>query len=152
MIFQHTWEQVLDGSKTQTRRLALMQDTFDCSHYLNLLVGSPADGYGTFAYGVDTVRRAGRTVFYRGQSRAVQPGRGKGAVGRILITGIWLHRPQDITEDDCWAEGISRGSGQLETELPRFHFMALWDTIHDKRGERWADNPLVWILTFTLED
>jgi hypothetical protein len=71
MIFQHAWQQALDGTKTQTRR----------------------------------TRPPCCTV---GQPVAVQPGRGKHAVGRIRVTAIrYCERAGDISEEDARAEGFA---------------------------------------------
>ncbi|MFA4974630.1 MAG: ASCH domain-containing protein [bacterium] len=130
MIFQHTWQQVLDGTKTQTRRLRAQPP-------------------------------------YVGRTYAVQPGRGKPAVGRIRITAIRQQRVQDITAEDALAEGLvcpdcNNGWITVYSATDMFgcsevecghaglidEYAQLWDTIHTKPGTRWADNPLVWVLEF----
>ena len=98
-----------------------------------------------------------------GRTYAVQPGRGKKAVGRIRITEIRRERVQDISEEDAIAEGIYRHSDpcawtytyQGKEGLHFFGravwaFADLWDGIHKKPDTRWADNPETWALTFEV--
>lgn len=173
MIFQHTWKQVLDGTKTQTRRLAIPEhcpwvneigengELVDITH-ISIVKESP--------YGVRELWRVGKTY-------AVQPGRGRPCIHRrytyndewtysagkpegnggkqwtpcrIRITGIRQERLQGIATVDAIAEGcpaIHKG-GILYSPIDRY--ADLWDSIHTKPGETWADNPLVWVLEFEL--
>lgn len=161
MIFQHTWKQVIDGTKKQTRRLV-----------------KPGEGFNAFPSGwIKDVRvypdlplphsMIGKIKWAVGRTYAVQPGRGQKSVGRIRITGIRQERVQDITFDDAVAEGITYsddlfGRGVLipgyivSVDPPRFSVTAkggyqqLWDSIHTRPGETWAENPSVWVLEFEL--
>lgn len=81
---------ILDGKKTQTRRVCHVNDKYEPLH-----VGGPAV--------IDTASIRNRWVV--GQTYAVQPGRGKKAVGRIRITAIRRERLQDISETDVRAKG-----------------------------------------------
>jgi hypothetical protein len=61
---------------------------------------------------------------------------------RILleITGVRVERVQDIGEADAKAEGCMGG-------LPVFSH--LWDSIHKgKEGREWEANPWVWVIEF----
>jgi len=69
MIFSQTWEKVLSGEKTQTRRLR-------------------------------------RGPYKVGHVYAVQPGRGKRAVGHIKIKRIWREGIYRIAPEDIAAEGL----------------------------------------------
>ena len=75
MIFNHTWRQVLDGSKTQTRRLV-----------------KPGEVYEPLSKQVFN-RSTRRNKCYIGQSLAVQPGRGQYAIWYRKLNGdkvqIW---------------------------------------------------------------
>lgn len=65
----------------------------------------------------------------------------------ITVTNVRIERLQDITFADMLAEGVRRAAGNLPGDAWR----QLWDGLHDKDGERWADNPWLVALTFTVE-
>lgn len=106
MIFLETWRQVLDGTKTQTRRLR-------------------------------------RSYYKEGGVYAVQPSRGKAAIGRIRITGIWerpLHRTTDI---EAQAEGFA---GKIE-------FFEAFTRINKLSPEWVLLEPFnVWVFEFELAE
>lgn len=62
---------------------------------------------------------------------------------RILleITGVRVERLQDISDDDCRAEGYDRSHA-----FPREWFARLWASINGTGS--WAANPLVWVVSF----
>ena len=124
MIFQNTHEKVMDGTKTQTRRL--VRDGDFSLEWPMMCVFSGAKG--------------NRLRFRENQTYAVQPGRGKYAIGRIGIIKIRRECLNSITHDDAQAEGVGRSIAA---------FAELWDNIHPK-GKRWIDNPDVWVLEFEL--
>ena len=74
---------VLDGRKTQTRRLGVFEYT-------------------------------------PGRDYAVQPGRGKHAVGRIKVTAVRRERLGDISQADALREGFAS----------RWEFIAYWRDLH----------------------
>ncbi len=61
----------------------------------------------------------------------------------LRVTGTVRSRLQAIDGTDCLQEGM-RGNDLIN----RFH--ALWDKLHDKTGERWADDPAVAIIRFDV--
>ena len=73
----------------------------------------------------------------------------------LRITDIRVERVQDISEDDCWLEGIDK---EKAAKLPYINsygvgcatavFGSLWDSINAKRGYSWESNPWVWIVVF----
>lgn len=128
MIFAHTHEQVLAGTQTQTRRL--WKDKHGVGGYVRC-----EKGFANAA-----IKNGCRTQWRLDRTYAVQPGRGKRAVGRIRVTGLRVERVQAITEADAQAEGVDSVQA----------YAALWDAIHSKRGERWSDNPLVVVIQFEL--
>ena len=192
MIFQHTWQQVLDGSKTQTRRLvqlppehrAQISGEYLYHHYIDdfniwddaCMKGQwPGEGVYTVHYkhggwlSGDTCVEPEwwyRALYIVGRTYAVQPGRGKPAIGRIRITAIRQERLQEIDPRDAAAEGVeiddpfgkmSSGSSfdSYLAEIDRRYiagYAELWDSIHTKPGTRWDDNPLVWVLEFEREE
>lgn len=139
MIFKDKLcQKVLDGTKTQTRRLVKAGD---------FMVDFPMPCVFSGAKG-------NRLRFRENQTYAVQPGRGKHAVGRIGITKIRREQLQEITLDDMRAEGVASymfAKGVLSDNPPdvRWKFADLWNSIHPE-GKRWKDNPEVWVLEFEL--
>ena len=123
MIFKQI-DDVLSGRKTQTRRL--MKD--------NEYGANPPHGNG-----IRYVTSGGRHRFEVGAVYAVQPGRGKKAVGRIRITEIRNERVQAISESDAIAEGVNSVA----------EYRQLWDSIYEGQPEKqWGANPEVWVVTF----
>ena len=143
MIFQYTWQQVLDGTKSQTRRL------------VKLGCYERQVGWSVIRDTVDKQGLHSVKLWTIGHTYTVQPGRGQKAVGRIRITGIRQERVQDMTIDDMIAEGIAIytvARGILSDNPPdkRWKFIELWDSIHTKPGTRWNENPPVWVLSFEV--
>ena len=130
MIFQHTIEAVLSGKKTQTRRVvkAGQEATLWDSAIVLVTMGN------------------GSAKYALGGEYAVQPGRGKKSVARIVVTAIRQEHVQDITEEDALAEGCDDLNYY---ESARDEYMVLWDSIQPS-GRRWADNPEVWVIEFEL--
>lgn len=104
MIFAHTWRLVLDGRKTQTRRIRTKNTGLICR----------ASGSEL------TILEAGRYAV--GKTYAVQPGRNQKAVARIRITGIRLEDVRDISEEDVEAEGFGNDKDA---------FLETWCKMHD---------------------
>ncbi len=120
MIFQYTYEKILRGEKTQTRRRIregdeAIRDDFD--H-------------------ITGVAHNGRAKWVVGKAYAVQPGRNLAAVGRIQITAIDIEHILDATDGDAVAEGYSN----------RDEFLAAWETIHGPN----AFDEYIWVVTFHL--
>lgn len=144
MIFQHTWQAIVDGNKTMTRRVVKPGEKLLFSDDTNQFYMVTSEG---------RVRWATR------RSYAVQPGRGKPAIARIRIVTICQEPLQAISEADAVAEGWpyrdTRGDflgvkyGYLLAPIP--WYAHVWDSINRKPGTRWADNPSVWVLTFEVE-
>lgn len=79
----------------------------------------------------------------------------------LEIVKVRVERVQEISEQDCVAEGLV--SFQTRYELmwasrpgphgewwlsPRTAYQRLWDAINAKRGYGWGSNPWVWVLEF----
>ena len=100
----------------------------------------------------------------------VLPGRGKNAVGRIRVRKIRRERLQDISEEDCKAEGARPSVGYALDYIPGWQslsddryftdeqrlsgyvgaFAQMWDSIYPKE-HNWLENPSVWVLDFEME-
>jgi hypothetical protein len=189
MIFRQ-WQQVLEGTKTQTRRLVKSGEQLE---YLLTEPNAPIGPNAVFSTPTDGMD-LGRTKWVIGRTYGVQPGRGQKAVGRCRIFAIRQELLQDISEEDAIAEGIKTISPEyrdfgkdhlyawadgepayLDYQTGNWHkqrgdsccchegqechysaavcsYKSLWDSIHTKSGTRWADNPLVFVLEFSLVD
>jgi hypothetical protein len=117
MIFQHTYQLILDNEKTETRRLINPGEK---------LLDNPR-----------CVEVNGRAKWQVGRSYAIQPGRGKKAVGRIKITGIKTEPLDQMSEEDALAEGFQ----SLDS------FRQAWMQCHGN----FEPDLSVWVLTFARE-
>lgn len=114
MLFQYTWRLVVDGTKTQTRRIKKKDEHFE-------------DGR---VFTFDTYSFKERTRWEVGKTYAVQSGRGKPAIGRIRITGIREQDVREISDADVCAEGFV---------FNKADFLKTWTQMHDKPGYLMAD-------------
>ena len=80
-------------------------------------------------------------------------------MSRILleITEVRVERVQDITEEDCYVEGLLREAdayispdGKRNTTKPIVAYSFLWDSLNAKRGYGWEVNPWVWVIGFKV--
>lgn len=121
MIFAATFHQVLRGAKTQTRRPMVP--------YPLELPKRPPPGIGHHPGPPSWPRKAHafdaewRALSYRpGDVRAVQPGRGKEALGYITIQDVTPSTLYAITDEDAQAEGFK----------DRAAFAHAWVGLHDR--------------------
>ena len=69
----------------------------------------------------------------------------------LKIANVRVERLQEISVEDCIAEGINQDSplnNYGTGAIVRDAFAALWDSINAKRGYPWDDNPWVWVIEF----
>lgn len=66
----------------------------------------------------------------------------------LEITGVRVERLQDISNDDCWAEGMSDATNP-ELKPNRRWFSKLWESINGPGS--WDSNPFVWVIEFRKE-
>lgn len=147
MIFKQI-EEILNGKKTQTRRVVK-----DCETLL-LEVDNRT-----------TVYTNNRIKWQVGRTYAVVPKRGaatyihNGNPTRIRITNIRKEPLQEITLKDARAEGIWLDGDCWHTSVmparmiwsdPRSAYQNLWKAINKTRGARWEDNPTVFVIDFEL--
>lgn len=160
---------ILEWRKTQTRRVCAAPGSLcSCSY------GSPGDRLWvreTFSIDDDV-------VFYRATDHpdCGQPWKPSIHMPReasrisLLIIDVRCESLQDISEEDCKAEGViipaSRESrsvllrvsgkhapgdylrGSSARDWYRAHFASLWDRLNAKRGFSWSSNPRVWVIKF----
>lgn len=150
MMFIHTWKKVLDGSKSQTRRIRFPYE---------LAVQLWKHGWDlpwNYAWSSDQqqaliepryIRSANKILKKNHVTIPIIPGRWQKAVGRIYVTEIRREQLQDISEEDAIAEGMFK-EGYPMALRPVTRFMHLWNSINKKPGTRWHDNPGVFTLSF----
>lgn len=124
MIFQHTIEQVLDGTKTQTRRIA--KGLVSRCKYSVGKTYAVQPGRGK--KGVARIRIIGMHNEHL-QELTEEDAVAEGCKSTYDLGGI-------------------RG-GYCRTISAVGNFAKLWDSIQPP-GRRWADNPMVWVIKFEL--
>ena len=144
---------ILDGHKTMTRRVVKHPDA-------NIGYGVEDLEDGTFCflvagdmgYGepIKSPYQAGQRLWVRDWACRLE----------LVVTAVRVERLKDISEGDCWDEGIEEWL-KNDKNLPRWAdggitkytsvrhaFKALWDSINAKRGYGWDANPWVWVVEF----
>lgn len=74
----------------------------------------------------------------------------------LEVVSVRVERLQEITESDCYKEGIRPESvlefrnrtGKGTDHIAKADFKNLWDSINAKRGYGWDSNPWVWRVEF----
>lgn len=120
MIFKYTLENVINGKKTQTRRLVQSADT----------IIPKKDG------SVQSVSRNRRRMWTVGNHYSVQPDYGKKAVATIQITALRREPILKISEVDAIAERVAS----------RAQYLELWGNMH---GQNSFERD-VWVIEFKL--
>ncbi|EJL6616059.1 hypothetical protein NMS36_000397 [Vibrio cholerae] len=78
----------------------------------------------------------------------------------LKVTDVRIEKLQDITEEQCWKEGIEHIDGQFDIyqlsemaktfdgtfEDAKASFACLWDSIY----KDWHQNPYVWVIEFEV--
>ena len=123
MIFQYTWENILSGKKTQTRRVI--------SEFDKAILDESGDH-------ITRVTHKGRSKWAVGKTYSVQPGRTKPSIARIEITRLRREPVRAITVEDALAEGFESVEEFYET----------WQQVHGKGS---LDQE-VWVIDFKLVD
>lgn len=62
----------------------------------------------------------------------------------LEITSLRVERLQEISINDCLAEGVGGGPNLTS----KMQFVSLWDSLNAKRGYAWGSNPWVWVIEF----
>lgn len=145
MIFKHTWLKVIDGTKTQTRRLVKPGERLIQAEYF---------GGGYKPLWVENAKW--KKVYTVGNYFAVQPDRGRASLARAFLTDIRREDVRKISDEDVKAEGF---------EHP-YAFLKTWCAMHDpkiliggeiipvewqaKLANRPSERYQAWVLTFQL--
>jgi hypothetical protein len=91
VIYQYTWDKVIAGQKTQTRRIIKPKETAIRGRYNQ----------------ITRVMSGSRTKWRVGGSYAVQTGRGQGQIARVRLTRI--------RQADAQAEGFASRQAFMQT-------------------------------------
>ena len=165
---------LLDGRKTQTRRIVKPQPTeqvYQIYHSANFAPSDPLDQdvpdfareihcpYGapgdqlwvreTWAEdGIGYTYRATNETWPHHWAPSIFMPRAASRI-QLEIVDVRVERVQDITTADACAEGVPGCRDDLSNVHAVEFFKALWDQINGARpGYSWANNPWVWCLTF----
>jgi len=72
----------------------------------------------------------------------------------LEIKNVRVERVQDISPSDCLKEGLEPVSlYDLDCDAEykkKDEFIALWNSIKEKRGYGWEKNPWVWVIEFEM--
>lgn len=158
MIFKQ-WHEVLDGTKSQTRRLRF---PYELAVQLWKHGWSLPRPYAPYTWadwqndiGDVHIAEANRILAEQYVTLPVKPHRTAKSIGRIHAMRVRREQLQDITPRAAKAEGVDpyivRPSGASYIGYEQ-GFVNLWDSINKKPGMRWDDNPSVWALTFEALD
>ena len=152
---------ILDGRKTQTRRVIKPQRDYCC------LYGKPGDRLWvreTWCLGDDL--DGNEAIYFRADappgdyiwSPSIHMHREASRI-TLEVTDVRVERVQEISADDAEAEGIPthvvehtfrkcyRGAGERAAKRIEY-FSRLWDNLNAKRGYGWDANPWVWVVAF----
>jgi len=66
----------------------------------------------------------------------------------LEITGLRVERLQEISGNDCVAEGFIVYPDMPAGEAERQEFAVCWDSLNAKRGYGWESNSWVWVIEF----
>lgn len=170
---------ILDGRKTQTRRLMRNQPPTEFKfvgketgvHYrwrgysdfyeseANFTVKCPYGQPGDELWVRETLWRNGGYVAtdkpliaHNGKISAIFMPRLDSRI-TLKITEIRAERVQWITEDDAKAEGAILEGWKIDGRMLATriqYFKELWDSINAKRDYPWDSNPWVWVVAFEV--
>jgi hypothetical protein len=162
---------ILEGRKTQTRRVITPQPNHDVSSdlirsHLTCRLGESGDRlwvretfmlFPKVGGGIDHIHYKADyptdTVYW--QPAIFMPRKYSRITLEIIDTKV--EQIENITELDAIAEGI-KNMGTMPyhaflniCKAPAIHeYAILWDSINAKRGYSWAKNPWVWVIEFKV--
>jgi hypothetical protein len=141
MLFQHTWKHVVSGQKTQNRRLVQEGD------YAAFDEDNPARPIAKVIRTADA--GVPKVLFEVGKIYSVQPGIAKKTVGNIRLIAIRRERLHDLSDADALKESPVTSAGEVaDAETASKTFRETWNNMYAMPGDRWEDNPEVWVLEF----
>lgn len=161
---------LLDGRKTQTRRLAT-------SPLRRVEVGDllyVREAWKTTTLHDETKPSAlveGSPIYFTADDRLWPVARYRPGMHMprwasrltLIVEAVRFERVNQISERDAYAEGLTHGCDRHDHCLHidgenticgnsgAAVFMGLWNRLHTKEGETWLDNPEIVALTFRVE-
>jgi len=171
---------ILDGRKTQTRRVIKKQPVRNIKHRESIAV---VDGIKIYCpYGTPGARlwvkeswfvkkeydslppsklskEARRALGYlASRTKPEWAGRTRSArfmprwASRIMleIVSVRVERLQDISDNDALAEGILITPEGIPITTPRKWYGIYWNRLNAKRGWPWESNSWVWVIGFRM--
>ncbi|USA40259.1 hypothetical protein NCF86_03635 [Pelagerythrobacter marinus] len=69
----------------------------------------------------------------------------------LLVTDVRVQRVAEISEEDAIAEGADYSFIRGAAISQRRMFELLWNSLHDRPGQRWEDNPWVVAVSFDVK-
>ncbi|WP_374651198.1 hypothetical protein [Rhizorhabdus sp.] len=161
---------LLEGRKTQTRRLAssplrrcqvgdrlYVREAWRTLQKVDCLKPtSLADDRSRITYDADPENRNPLWAFGKGRPSIHMPRWASRLT--LIVEEVRFQRLHEISEEEALAEGVEVtgrevGCPEVGSRLeayPREDFADLWNSLHTKPGERWADNPAIVALTFRV--
>ena len=67
----------------------------------------------------------------------------------LKITDVRIEAVQEITEEDAICEGCFSTWGDFPKQNKHI-FSELWNSIYEKEGFGWDENPWVWVIDFEV--
>ena len=145
---------VLDGRKTQTRRIVSDQIENEYDGWYEELFYKPLDEQESYLSLEEWLLK--KAHYQAGEVVSV-------AQSHIKITDLRIERLQDISDEDCFKEGLEFLNGSYYVsydkkthsriwlgKTPQEAYAALIDKISG--NGTWEHNPLVWVYEFELID
>ena len=176
MMTSESVRAILDGRKTQTRRVMKPQPELRCNFYefggagwsCSITSITPIDGHSLYyacPYGVPGDRlwvreswtSSGMALYWKATDGADRVANWNSPIfmprwaSRLTleVVSVRVERLTDISDSDCYAEGIISPQNDILGE-PYYSFKDLWDSINAKRGYPWSSNPWVWVISFRV--
>ena len=167
---------ILDGSKTQTRRVVQQKAVTQAG--IRGVMSGTGPAFGPCPYGQPGDRLWVRESFCDHGYDAMCPDdpaadlqmrkdhieyrechEGKGWTSPLFmprwasrltleITEVRIHRLQEISYADVMAEGCPTPGSTLASPEDHDWYIRLWDSLNAKRGHSWESNPFVWAVSF----
>jgi hypothetical protein len=69
----------------------------------------------------------------------------------LEVTDLRVERIQDISTEDCIAEGFSSRLREFDAQVDLWQQVEVaWNKMHEKKGFGWNQNPFVWVVGFKV--